>query len=114
MCFTLSDLARLRELFDLYKIDFSPMECARIFLEIKYRKKIIKIMNRKYPLNQLYTVENIYQLLKNANYKQCDAIMLHINFHYSHYSNRPNGLRVFKELWVSRKIQITNSLQSAK
>lgn len=114
MCYTLSDIARLRELFDLYRNDFTTMEALRFNIEILYRKKIIKIMNKNYPIDQVYPTVHINRFFKNANYKQCDAIMLHINYNKEKYGNRPDGLRIFKEMWTRRKIQIVNSLPPYK
>lgn len=111
ICYTIQDVKRVRELFDLYRKDFTTIEALRFNIEILYRKKIIKIMNRNYPINCKYEVVHLQRFFKTANYKECDAIMLHINFNQSHYKKRPDGLRIFKEMWANRKDAIIKSLE---
>lgn len=111
-CYTIQDVKRVRELFDIYRKDFTTQEALKFNLEIMYRESIITIMDKNFPTDERYQVVHVQRFFKNANYKQCDAIMLHITYNEEYYIQRPDGLRIYKEMWTRRKFAIVQSIEN--
>jgi hypothetical protein len=112
LCYTIHDVKLVRELFDIYRKDFTTTEALKFNIEILYRQTIIEIMDKNFPTDERYQVVHVQRFFKNANYKQCDAIMLHITYNKDHYIQRLDGLRIFQEMWTNRKFAIIQSIEN--
>jgi hypothetical protein len=109
--YTFNDIAKVKEIFQEYKDEFTFEEFICFASEIRFQILIVQQMNQLFPNNgQLHTVAELAAMFKNASYTECDTIWLHVKKNAHHYT-RKDGLRIYETLYCNRKAAIKYELQ---
>lgn len=108
--YTINDIAKVKEIFQEYKDEFTFEEFICFSSEIRFQTMIINRMDALFPSGQLHSVAELAAKFKNASYMECDSIWLHIKKNAHHYT-RKDGLRIYETLYCNRKAAIKYELQ---